>query len=123
MTKSKKNMSKLATINPVAGIQEFSNEPLTATQQIQSMCENHMHRYVLAHTHDGWCIDGIVEFVDANYVCLAVPAGGTHGWDNRAFVPFGRPGLYPYPYYPRRRFYRQILPLGLLLGLTLLPFF
>ncbi|QAY68412.1 hypothetical protein ET464_07735 [Paenibacillus protaetiae] len=80
-------------------------------------CEHHKFRYVLLRTHSGYCIDGFIEHIDDHVVCLAVPA-----WphDDRAF--FG-PGFYPYPFFPRRRFYRQVFPLGGLLGLSLLPFF
>jgi len=92
-------------------------------------CHEHMHRYVLARTKDGWCTDGFVEHVDDEYVCLAVLCEGP-GRDDRAFgpypyfgTPFARPPLYPYPYYPRRYFARQVFPLAALLGLSLLPFY
>lgn len=84
-------------------------------------CEQNMHRYVLAQTHDGWCCDGFIEHVDNETVSLAVPYGSNE-WDNRAFLPYGGP-LYPYPYFPRRRFYRRTFPLAALLALSLLPFF
>lgn len=84
-------------------------------------CHAHMHRYVLAHTHDGWCCDGFIEHIDDEVVCIAVPYSG--GAD-RAFFPGPfYPPLYPYPYFPRRRFYRQVFPLAALLGLSLLPFY
>ncbi|MBD2869476.1 hypothetical protein [Paenibacillus arenilitoris] len=89
--------------------------------QKKQWCENHMHRYVLAQTHDGWCCDGIIEYLDDEVVCLAVPCG-TNEWDNRAFLPYGYP-IYPYPYFPRRRFVRRIFPLAALLALSLLPFY
>ncbi|WP_419873884.1 hypothetical protein [Candidatus Pristimantibacillus sp. PTI5] len=47
---------------------------LVDQEQMKQWCEHHMHRYVLAQTHDGWCADGI--------------------------------------HYPRRRFIREIFPLG-----------
>lgn len=84
-----------------------------------------MHRYVLAHTKDGWCCDGFVEHIDDEMVCIAVPC--CPGWDPRGFSPFTPihpyPPLYPYPYFPRRRFVRQAFPLAALLGLTLLSFY
>ncbi|GGG56216.1 hypothetical protein [Paenibacillus radicis (ex Gao et al. 2016)] len=100
------------------------NEPLTAVQQMKETCHNHMHRYVLAQTHHGWCIDGFVEHMDDEVVCLAVP-NNSQGWDSRAFIPQSPPGpgLYPYPFYPRRRFYRQIFPYGALRGVSLLPYY
>lgn len=89
--------------------------------EIKQKCHEHMHRYVLVQTKDGWCCDGFVEHVDEETVCIAVPFGA--GMD-RAFFPGPfYPSLYPYPYYPRRRFYRQVFPLGALLGLSLLPYY
>ncbi|QHT63852.1 hypothetical protein GXP70_10270 [Paenibacillus lycopersici] len=80
-----------------------------------------MHRYVLAHTRDGWCCDGFVEYIDDEVVCLAVPHCGS---GDRAFFPGPfYPQLYPYPFFPRNRFYRQVFPLAALLGLSLLPFY
>ncbi len=97
-------------------------------QDIKKWCGEHMHRYVLAQTKEGWCCDGFIEYMDDEIVCLAVPCG-MGDWEDRAFVPFGggRPPfgfpLYPYPYFPRRRFTRQVFPLAGLLALSLLPFF
>jgi hypothetical protein len=94
----------------------------------KGICEQHMHRYVLIHTNDGSCVDGFVEHVDDETVCLAVPF--CQGEDDRAFLPFGGyggyggfGGGYGYPYYPRRRFYRRAFPLGSLLALSLLPYY
>ena len=42
-------------------------------------CHDHMHRYVLAHTHDGWCCDGFIEHIDDEVVCIAVPYSGARG--------------------------------------------
>ncbi|TYP78015.1 hypothetical protein [Paenibacillus methanolicus] len=90
--------------------------------EIKHFCKSHMHRYVLVHTKDGFCCDGFVEHIDDEVVCIAVIHGG--GMDPRAFLPgFGYPPLYPYPYFPRRRFYRQVFPLAALLGLSLLPYY
>ncbi|WP_424766707.1 hypothetical protein [Paenibacillus sp. sgz302251] len=93
-------------------------------QEMKQWCESHKNRYVLVQTHDGWCCDGFIEHIDDEIVCIAVPCG-TNEWENRAFLPyasFGAP-IYPYPYYPRRRFIRQVFPLAALLAITLLPFF
>lgn len=90
------------------------------TAQVKQHCEKHMHRYVLIQARDGWC-DGIVEHVDDDSVYLAVPyCQGEQ--DNRAFLPYGGP-IYPYPYFPRRRFIRRRFPLAALLALSLLPFY
>ncbi|REE93055.1 hypothetical protein A8990_102141 [Paenibacillus taihuensis] len=89
---------------------------------MKKKCHEHMHRYVLVQTHDGWCCDGIVEHIDDEYVCLAVPCGGDI--EQRAFFP--QPPffpIYPYPFFPRRRFVRQVFPLSTLLTLSLLPFY
>jgi hypothetical protein len=88
----------------------------------KSMCQGHMHRYVLLQTNDGCCIDGIVEHVDDEMVCLAVPYCPEE-WD-RAFVPYGGyGGGFGPPFFPRRRFYRRAFPLGTLLALSLLPYY
>ncbi|CDN41734.1 MULTISPECIES: hypothetical protein [unclassified Paenibacillus] len=95
--------------------------------EMKHFCDNHKYRYVLAHTKDGWCCDGFIEHYDDEYVCLAIPCdmGEVHP---RAFGPGFGPGfgpyppLYPYPYYPRRRFARAVFPLAALAGITLLPF-
>ncbi|AZN43684.1 hypothetical protein EJC50_12965 [Paenibacillus albus] len=92
--------------------------------EMKQKCHEHMHRYVLVHTHDGWCCDGIVEHIDDEYVCLAVPCGGNVEQHGRAFFP--QPPffpIYPYPFFPRRRFVRQVFPLTTLLGLSLLPYY
>lgn len=100
-----------------------------AQEQMKPWCEHHMNRYVLAQTHDGWCCDGFIEYMDDEVLCLAVPCG-TNERDERAFLPypaFGYPPygypIYPYPYFPRRRFVRRVFPLAALLALSLLPFY
>ncbi|GLX69171.1 hypothetical protein [Paenibacillus glycanilyticus] len=135
MEKGKKDKAKGTEVKP-AGSKPAALAPAKVENQAQTVqaalvapqdqslkehCSSHLHRYVLAQTHDGWCIDGIVEYVDDQYLCLAVPCNGSLSWDSRAFMPY--PGLYPYPYYPRGRFYRQVLPLAGLLSLSLLPFY
>ncbi|MDQ6421122.1 hypothetical protein RB620_16970 [Paenibacillus sp. LHD-117] len=90
----------------------------------KGICEQHMHRYVLLQTHDGSCVDGIVEHVDDECVCIAVPYCPGE-WD-RAFLPFGGYGGYGgygYPFFPRRRFHRRVFPLAALLALSLLPYY
>lgn len=114
---TKQEAIKLDTIKPqVAG--EKANP-------MKDLCASHMHRYVLARTHDGWCVDGFVENVDDENVSMAVPYSSMQSWDGRAFVPHPPlgPSLYPYPYFPRRRFYRQVFPLGALHSVSLLPFY
>lgn len=88
-------------------------------RQHKEWCEQHKYRYVLARTRSGLCTDGFIEHIDDQVLCLAVPYGL---YENRAFFPY-YPTLYPYPYYPRRRFYRQVFPLAGLLALSLLPFY
>jgi hypothetical protein len=97
--------------------------------EMKYWCKQHMHRYVLARTYNGWCVDGIIEHMDDQFVCLAVPCGVVYV-DSRGFLPFGGPfggpigaPFHPYPYYPRRRFIRQTLPLAALIGLSLLPYY
>ncbi|OBR63101.1 hypothetical protein A7K91_23650 [Paenibacillus oryzae] len=98
----------------------MENKAFAATDK-KEMCQQHMHRYVLVQTADGMCFDGIVEHVDDEVLCIAVPFGQGEG-DPRAFIPFG--GYpYGYGYYPRRRFYRQTFPLAGLLALSLLPYY
>lgn len=102
--------------------------------EITEFCKKHMYRYALARTKDGWCCDGFIEHIDKDFVYMAVPAPMQ---GQRGFYPFypgygpfygpfygqfGAP-LYPYPYFPRRRFVRQVFPLAALLALSLLPFY
>jgi len=84
----------------------------------KSLCESHMHRYVEVQCADGYCYDGIVEHVDDEWLCLAVPGAVDH---LRGFfpTPFGGPF---YPYRPRR-FNRLILPLAGLAAISLLPYY
>jgi|GEM_PF-551063 len=134
----------LTTIKPAAPVAPAAKAETAVMPQItapaagektemKQWCKHHMHRYVLARTYNGWCIDGIVEHIDDQFLCLAVPCGVVMV-DPRGFIPFGGPfggpfgapigaPFYPYPYYPRRRFIRQTLPLAALVGLSVLPFF
>lgn len=90
---------------------------------MKELCQQHMHRYVMIQTNDGFCCDGIVEHVDDETICIAVPYCPNE-WDERAFLPFGGyPYPYPYPYFPRRRFFRRRFPLAGLLALSLLPYY
>jgi hypothetical protein len=100
-------------------------------EQAYLLCKQHIYRYVGIQMEDGSSHDGIVENVDAEYVYIAVPTGGTEAEPVRGLLPYGYPPYYetPYPYaypyygYPRWRFYRQILPLAGLLALSLLPYY
>jgi hypothetical protein len=84
----------------------------------KSYCESHMHRYVEIQAVDGYCYDGIVEHVDEEWICLAVPGPVDQ---LRGLFP---PPLYPPfgPYRPRR-FNRLILPLAALVTISLLPYY
>ncbi|WP_027088279.1 hypothetical protein [Cohnella panacarvi] len=81
-------------------------------------CLSYMHRYVEVQAADGYCYDGIVEHVDDQWLCLAVPGA----------VDQMR-GFFPGPFYPPfapfrpRRFNRLVLPLAALTALTLLPYY
>ncbi|MFC0212073.1 hypothetical protein ACFFK0_06330 [Paenibacillus chartarius] len=98
-------------------------------QQGIALCMQHMHRYVGIQTADGAYHDGIIEKVDETHVYLAVPIGCES--DSRAFFPgpfggypaFGYGFPYGYGFWPRRRFYRTVLPLAALLSLSLLPYY
>nr|WP_168119474.1 hypothetical protein [Paenibacillus sp. HB172176] len=92
--------------------------------QQKELCEKHMHRYVMVQTNEGCCFDGIVEHVDDEMVCIAVPYCPGE-WDGRAFFPYGGFGGFGGygGFYPRRRFYRRAFPLGSLLALSLLPYY
>lgn len=92
----------------------MENAAFAATSK-KEMCQQHMHRYVLVQMADGTCFDGIVEYVDDEVLCIAVPFGQGEG-DARAFFPFGG-------FFPRRRFFRRTFPLGALLALSLLPYY
>lgn len=97
---------------------------LAEFQQLKQWCETNKHRYVLAHTHDGWCCDGFIEHMDDDGLSIAVPCGSNE-WDNRALLPYPPLGypIYPYPHYPRGRFIRQVFPVAALAGVALLPYF
>lgn len=100
-------------------------------QEKKRLCEDHMHRYVEIKTLDGCGYDGIVEHVDDEVVCLAVP-GPVEDWRGYGYVPprvpYGPFVPYPYGYgiprypYPRR-FSRLVLPLAALVALSLLPYY
>ncbi|MFC4599350.1 hypothetical protein [Cohnella hongkongensis] len=93
-----------------------------AKKVTKSMCESYMHRYVEVQAADGFCYDGIVEHVDDEWLCLAVPGSVEQ---MRGFFP---PLFYPpfgggfYPFRPRR-FNRLILPLAGLAAISLLPYY
>lgn len=84
----------------------------------KALCVSHMHRYVEVQAADGYCYDGIVEHVDDQWLCLAVP-GAVEDW--RGWFPYA-PFYPPYGYRPRR-FNRLVLPLAGLVALSLLPYY
>ncbi|MFB9280061.1 hypothetical protein [Cohnella cellulosilytica] len=88
----------------------------------KSMCEAHMHRYVEVQAADGFCYDGIVEHVDDEWLCLAVPGSvePTRGFFPPPFYPPFGGGFYPFR---PRRFNRLILPLAGLAAISLLPYY
>ena len=96
--------------------------PKPAKKVSKAMCESHMHRYVEVQAADGFCYDGIVEHVDDEWLCLAVPGSVE---PMRGFFP---PPFYPpfgggfFPCRPRR-FNRLILPLAGLAAISLLPYY
>ncbi|WP_372662888.1 hypothetical protein [Cohnella sp.] len=109
-------------IHPVANKQHVPVAQPVAKKVSKGHCESHMHRYVEIQSVDGFCYDGIVEHVDEEWICIAVPGPVD---EMRGFFPY--PPLYPsygpyYPYRPRR-FNRLILPLASLIALSLLPYY
>ncbi|WEK56360.1 MAG: hypothetical protein P0Y55_10690 [Candidatus Cohnella colombiensis] len=88
----------------------------TAAKPHKSMFESHMHRYVEVQAVDGFCYDGVVEHVDHEWLCLAVP-GSVDGL--RGFFPIAGPFS---PFRPRR-FNRLVLPLAALTAISLLPYY
>ncbi|MFD0672076.1 hypothetical protein [Cohnella sp. GCM10027633] len=89
-----------------------------ANAPTKALCQSHMHRYVEVQAADGYCYDGIVEHVDDQWLCLAVPGAVE---DARGFFPHA-PFYPPFGYRPRR-FNRLVLPLAGLIGLSLLPYY
>jgi len=88
----------------------------------KGMCESHMHRYVEIQAADGYCYDGIVEYVDDEWVCLAVPGSvePMRGYfPSPFFPPFGG-GFSPYR---PRRFNRMVLPIAGLAAISPLPYY
>jgi hypothetical protein len=90
----------------------------------KSLCESHMHRYVEVQAVDGYCYDGIVEHVDDEWICLAVPGAVD---PMRGFFP--SPSFHPFsqftpfsPFRPRR-FNRLVLPFGSLVSMSALPYY
>ncbi len=122
----KQPLPKEVTITqPVAHHMHKPVKQPEAKKVTKSFCESHMHRYVEIQAADGYCYDGIVEHVDDEWICIAVPGSVD---EMRGFFP--PPPLYPPyspfgPYYPfrPRRFSRLVLPLAGLLALSLLPYY
>ena len=66
-----------AAVQPISAQQQPTTLPAAVqpTAQIpnKALCLSHMHRYVEVQAADGYCYDGIIEHVDDQWVCLAVP--------------------------------------------------
>lgn len=111
-------------------------------KHMYDLCKQHMHSYVLAETHDGSKLDGIITGLDDEYVYMAIPL--EHHESQGAMMPnnynherqfgYGYPGYgysgYGYPGYgyegygyPKRRFRRLVLPLAALTALSILPWY
>lgn len=92
---------------------------------VQQAAWNCMHKYVGVTTNTGQSYDGFIAHVDQQHITLAIPSSemleqangmAANGSAYRQF------GFYP-GFYPRRRFYPMRIPLGVVTGLFLLPFF
>lgn len=80
-----------------------------------------MNKYVGIQTADGMTHDGFIAHVDQDFITLAIPTNEMlHGAPTQAGMR--QFGYYP-GFYPRRRFYRNRIPLAGITGLFLLPFF
>jgi hypothetical protein len=120
-------MSENAYHHPYPVVQPIAESPYKPSNQpagkkvTKAECESHMHRYVEIQAVDGYCYDGIVEHVDHDWVCLAVPGSVD---PMRGFYPssFYQPFDSFYPYRPRR-FNRLALPLAGVTALSLLPYY
>jgi hypothetical protein len=100
----------------------YQPSTLPAAKKVtKAHCESHMHRYVEVQAADGYCYDGIVEHVDDQWICMAVPGAVDH---MRGFYPspYYQP-FSPYSPYRPRRFNRLVLPLAGLSSLSLLPYY
>lgn len=93
-------------------------QPAATQAPSKSVCQAHMHRYVEVQAADGYCYDGIVEHVDDQWLCLAVPGAAD---PMRGFFP--PPFFSPFSPFRPRRFNRLVLPLAGLVGLSLLPYY
>jgi len=120
-------MPNMSMVHPAAQpMAQPMSQPMAqpmAQTSTKAMCESHMHRYVEVQAADGHCYDGIVEHVDDEWLCLAVPGAvdQMRGFFPGPFYPpFG--GFGPFPFRPRR-FNRLVLPLAGLMGLSLLPYY
>lgn len=110
-------------------------------KHMYDLCKQHMHSYVLAETHDGSKLDGIVTGLDDEYVYMAIPielhelqqnmASNQRHFDRQ--YGYGHPG-YGYPGYggyggygggygPGNRFKRLVLPLAALTAISILPWY
>ncbi len=96
-------------------------QPVATQAPTKAICKAHMHRYVEVQAADGYCYDGIVEHVDDQWLCLAVP-GAIDPMRGFFPTPFYPPFSPFYPFRPRR-FERLALPLAGLVALSLLPYY
>jgi hypothetical protein len=88
----------------------------------KSLCESHMHRYVEVQAVDGHCYDGIVEHVDDEWICLAVPGSVDQMrgfFPSPYFQPFSP--FTPFSPYRPRRFPRLVRPLGSWVSMSAQP--
>lgn len=94
----------------------------TNYHQVAMSC---MNKYVGITTSDGQSHDGFIAHVDQDYITLAIPSnemiGHMNGMPANAST-YRQFGFFP-GFFPRRRFFRQRVPLRFITGLFLLPFF
>jgi len=111
-------------VQPIAAQPPAMVSPISAPsahKPSKDVCLSHMHRYVEVQAADGFCYDGIVEHVDDQWLCLAVPGAVDQ---MRGFFPGPfYPPFSPFVPYRPRRFNRLVLPLAALTALTLLPYY
>jgi hypothetical protein len=108
-------------VQPMAGHANKPSIQPAGKKVTKADCKKHMHRYVEIQAVDGHRYDGIVEHVDDEWICLAVP-GSVDSMRGFFPSPYYQPYGSFYPYRPRR-FERLVLPLAALVALSLLPYY